>query len=188
MRGRRIAGFPSPSPPARFLEIILRTAGIDPAHDLTTVSVRDDAARLGLLKAGDATAAVVSSAVLPHQVERMGCKKICFFGDVVRVPTSGLAVNRDLLENEPELVDVMANCFRSSLRIIHGGSDILREALQRYLSFADPDLDIACELIRYCYTVEGRCADRYLISAVDLLRQAMGSVGDSPAESLYKFR
>lgn len=188
LRHQCIAGFPAAAPPARFFEIILRTGGIDPGHDLTIAPVRDDTARLGLLKAGDAAAAVVSSAVLPHQVERMGCKKICFFGDALRVPTSGLAVNRDLLENEPELVDAMANCYRSSLRIIHAKPEVLRDALERYLSFGEADLDTACELIQSCYTVEGRCEDRYLESAVDLMKQAMGIVGDLPTEPLYTFR
>ena len=187
LRGRCIAGFPGAAPPARFLEIILRTGGIDLIHDLTIEPVRDDTARLGLLKAGDAAAAVVSSAILPHQVERMGCKKICFFGDVLWVPTSGLAVNRGLVESEPELVDAMANCFRSSLRIIHGEPEILRDALERYVSLGEADLDTACELIRSCYTAEGRCEDRYLNSAVELMKQAMGTVGDLPTEPLYTF-
>lgn len=187
VRGRCIAGFPAVAPPARLLEIILQAGGIDPVRDLTIAPVRDDTARLGLLAAGDAAAAVVSSAVLPHQVERMGFKKICFFGDVLGVPTTGLAVNRELPESEPELVDAMANCFRGSLRIIHEEPVALLEALQRYTSLGEADLKTACSLLQSCYTAEGRCSDQYLESAVDLMKQATGTVGDLPAEGLYKF-
>ena len=188
LRDQCIAGFPAAAPPARFLEIILRSAGVDPAQDLTITPVRDDTARLGLLTAGDAAAAVISSAVLQHQVERTGGKKICFFGDVLEIPTSGLAVNGQVLESEPELVDAMVHCNRRGLNIIHTEPEVLRDALERYLSFGEADLDTACELIQSCYTVEGRCEDRYLESAVDLMKQAMAIVGDLPTEPLYTFR
>lgn len=118
----------------------------------------------------------------------MGFNKICFFGDVLRVPTSGLAVNRELLEIEPELIDAMTNCYRDSLRMIHEAHPVLRAALQRYTDLGEANLDKACELIRSCYTADGRCENRYLSSAVDLMKQAMGIVGDLPTEPLYTFR
>jgi len=188
LRHQCIAGFPAAAPPARFLEIILRTGGIDPIRQVAITPVRDDTARLGLLKAGDAAAAVVSSAHLPEQIERMGFKKIFFFGDTLRVPTSGLVVNRGLLEREPELVDAMTNCYRSSLRIIHEEPKVLRDALEKFVSFGETNLENACGLIRSCYTAEGRCEDRYLDSAVDLMKKAMGNVGDLPTDPLYTFR
>jgi ABC-type nitrate/sulfonate/bicarbonate transport system substrate-binding protein len=188
LRGRHVAGFPAAAPPARFLELILRTAGIDPVHDLTIAPVRDDTARLGLLRAGDAAAAVVSSAVLPHQAERMGGKEICFFGDLLAIPTSGLAVNRELVESEPGLIDAMVKCYRSSLRIIHTQPKVLRDALERYMGVGETDLDTACELIGSCYTANGQCEGHYLNSAVDLMQKAIGNVGELPTEPLYTFR
>jgi len=188
LRGRLIAGFPAAAPPARFLEIILLTGGIDPVQGLTIAPVRDDLARLGLLKAGEAAAAVVSSAILPDQVERMGLKRICFFGDILKVPTTGLAVNRGLLKSEPGLVDAMAHCYRRGLQMIHDESDILRDALERYTNLGGAELGTACELVRSCYTMEGRCEERYLESAIDLMNQSMETVGDLPTEPLYTFR
>jgi ABC-type nitrate/sulfonate/bicarbonate transport system substrate-binding protein len=188
LRGRCIAGFPGAAPPARFLEIILRTSGIEPGHELTIAAVRDDTARLGLLNVGDAAAAVVSSAFLPDQVEALGFKRICFFGNVLRVPTSGLAVNRGLLESEPGLVDAMTNCFRESIRTIHAEPDVLHDALERYTDFREADLQAACSLVRSCYTAEGTCEDRALEAAIEIIKQATSAVGDLPAEPLYTFR
>ena len=150
--------------------------------------MRDDTARLGLLTVGDAAAAVISSAVLQHQVERTGGKKICFFGDVLEIPTSGLAVNGKLLESEPALVDAMAHCYRRSLNIIHTEPEVLHDAIGRFLSCGEADLDTAVELVRSCYTAQGRCDEPYLNSAVDLMQKATGNVGELPTESLYMFR
>jgi len=59
------------APPAHFLRMIIKSVGLDPDRDLSIEAVRDDRARLGLLRSGDAVAAIISAAVLPAEMQRV---------------------------------------------------------------------------------------------------------------------
>ncbi|MFQ5737812.1 MAG: ABC transporter substrate-binding protein [Acidobacteriota bacterium] len=117
--GQRVAGYPSVAPPAQFLGIILRREGLSPERDVQIEEVREDAARIGLLKSRQVAAAVISSTVPLPRLEERRLRPLLFFGDRLRIPTAGLAAPARVIQQNPGLVEKMVGVFQRSLRAIH---------------------------------------------------------------------
>jgi hypothetical protein len=182
--GCRIAGYPPGTPPAEMLRMVLETGG-DPSHRETVVlPVRDDGARLGLLMGGDVDAAVISSAVPFASIARRGLETLRFFGDVLRVPTTGLAVHSGLLACEPDLVQAMRGCYRESLRLLHADEQLANEALVGCLALEADDAREVVAVLRHCYTPDGCSTTAIESAAIEAVRQALG-LSAPPTEPLY---
>lgn len=180
----RIAGYPPGAPPGDLLRLVAAGDPVLAHRDLEILPVRDDLARLGLVAGGDVDAAVISSGVAPGRVRRLGLEPLRFFGDAVRVPTTGLAVHRDLLEREPEIVRAMRAAHRESLHLVHAGDDCVTEALCESLDLTLDDAhDLAGEL-RRCFTAAGQSTAAIESAAIEGARQALGVVV-LPEEPLY---
>lgn len=154
LRGRRIATYPEPSPPAHFLRIVLRDAGLE-SGDVDLAPAPDDGARLRMLRSGDASAALLSSATWPGSSAASGLREIICLGDGIRLPTTGLVASRATLEQDGETAALLRNCLRAALRIIHTDDDTLRRALQDLKLAQDLDADRAIPLLRSRFTADG---------------------------------
>lgn len=186
LTGERIAGFPVMAPPAHFLSAILSQQGLT-ENDLNVEAVRDDTARLGLLRSGEVAAAVISSAYIPGQVAAMGYQPLVFFGSCLRVPTTGLAVTERQLEQETDLVEKMVHVFRRSLELIHSDRDLLGRVLADYFQVPDPLVTAGCDLAQHCFSQTGRCENQVGRAAVAMMAEQLGRRADS-AYNLYDFR
>lgn len=186
LEGARIAGYPPSSPPAALLRLVRQAHGLAGGGEPLIVAARDDAARLGLLLAGEVEAAVISSALLPARLCARGLAVLEFFGDVLRLPSTGLAVHRALQEREPALVRAMCACYRESLQRLHTDERLSGEALAAFVEFAGAGPGEALELLRRCYTLEGRCAAQVLDAAVESMRRIVGA-GAGAGADLYDF-
>ena len=180
LAARRLAGYPADAPPAHFLRMIIKSIGLDPDRDLSIEAARDDTARLGLMRSGDVAAAVISAAVLPAEVRRFGFTPLAFFGDELRIPTTGLAVDRGFLGRKPELVAAMAHCYLDSLQLIHEQTDVLHEALREAFAIPDADLEAAGELVQSCYTKDGTTSLDAISPTLDNLQDELGLAGPLP--------
>lgn len=140
--GARIAGFPAPAPPAAFLRHVLRERGLDPGADLTIAACRDDTARLGLLRTGDADLALVSSAVLPLEAHRL--RVLIDVGAALGrpLPSTGLAVGAGLRAEHPELVGRLIGVHRDALGLLHTDPRAAEAALERVFSLPGEVLPI----------------------------------------------
>lgn len=187
LSGKRIAGYPAIAPPAQFLRLVLERAGLDAARDVISYPVRDDTARLGLLRAGDVEAAVLSSSIAPAALHREGFATAAFFGDALRVPTTGLAVREELLERRPELVGALVKAHASALEIIHRDDDALGEVLARDFDFCAEDLEPMRDLARACFTRDGRSPNEITSAAVATVARLAGVPEPPSPESLYHF-
>jgi ABC-type nitrate/sulfonate/bicarbonate transport system substrate-binding protein len=187
LAGRSIAGFPPGSPPAQLLRLILRARGLSGDGGPTVVAARDDTARLGLLTGGDVQAAVVSSAVLPGRIRRRGLSVVQFFGVALRLPTTGLAVRESLLLAEPALAQVMCRCFRESLQMLRLNDDLVRAALGEFLECSGAESGEAVELLRGCYTADGRSTGSIQAQAIESMRWALGNGTALPDRDLYDY-
>jgi ABC-type nitrate/sulfonate/bicarbonate transport system substrate-binding protein len=154
LHGRRIATYPEPSPPAHFLRIILREAGLEPG-DVDLAPAPDDAARLRMLRSGSASAALLSSATWPGSSAASGLREIICLGDGIRLPTTGLVASRATLEQDGETATMLQNCLRASLRIIHTDDGTLRRALHGMKLVDGLDADRVIHLIRSRFTADG---------------------------------
>lgn len=188
LKGRRVAGFPAIAPPAHFLKLILRQAGIDP-DAVMIEAVRDDAARLGLLASGDAGAALISSAIASEQITDMGLRQMLFFGDHLRVPTTGLAVTEQLLHQQGELVSSMVAIFQRSLALIHSDRNLVEEVLRDDFHMPEKGIASTGHLIQNYFTEQGSSASEITDQAVSLMAGELGvEVADIPQTSLYDFQ
>jgi ABC-type nitrate/sulfonate/bicarbonate transport system substrate-binding protein len=187
LAGLRIAGFPPGSPPAQLLRLVLRIRGIHGDEGPTVLAARDDAARLGLLTGGDVEAAVISSAIPSGQIRRRGLSVMQFFGAALRLPTTGLAVCESMFLAEPELVRAMCRSYRESLRSLRANEDLARAALAKFLDFSAVEAREAVDLLRDCYTADGRTARRIQMQAIESMQLALGNTAAAPAQGLYDF-
>jgi len=183
LQGARIASFPDHAPPAAFLRG--RLADEDVHAEL--LACRDDAARLGLLRSGSVDAALVSSAYLPHQLEAENLFPLLFIGDALRLPSTGLAVTRELIETAPEKIAAMVRVYRQASERIFSDDLLLETVLKRTFSISAADSGEAARTVRSCYVRGGRCNMALLEAAVDEMARALG-VGSRSAEDFYDFR
>jgi ABC-type nitrate/sulfonate/bicarbonate transport system substrate-binding protein len=186
LKGALIAGFPSTAPPAQFLNVILEQTGLDPVRDVTILASRDDVARIGLLTAGDVDAAVISSAVPPAEMERAGFNPVCFFGDWLRVPTTGLAVTRSLLQREQPAVEALVSTFAQALALLQSDPATVQSVLAEIFRVPTRSLTATSDLLRRCFTTTGDCPSAITNGAIALMARALG-IASRPSGSLYDF-
>ena len=173
LKNHKITTFPLIAPPHHLANIILKDAGLNIEKDLTLLTARDDIARFGLLKSGNVKAAVISSAIAPPKIEHMGFNKLCFFGDEIRIPTTGLGVDQCFLEKEPDLANAFVNVLRESLTLIHQDPDLVSKVLQYYF---DVDTEISNEtagLYKQYYTQQGQTTKEIAQGAINSLCNSM---------------
>lgn len=173
LQGARIAAFPAASPPGQFLRTILRARGLDPERDVALESVRDDAARLGLLRSGDVSAAVLSSAIPPPRLEAEGFRNLAFFGDHLRVPTTGLAASERFLQRHPEVVERMTESLVAALRTLHGTPEKVIPILAEFFGGTRLESEETYRLLEKYFTREGKPAPEAARTALDLLNQQL---------------
>jgi ABC-type nitrate/sulfonate/bicarbonate transport system substrate-binding protein len=182
--GGRIASYPPGAAPGDLLRLVLGEAG--QGGEPVLLPARDDNARLGLLLSGEVNAAVISSAVPVQRLTRRGLTILNFFGDALRLPTTGLAVHADLLDREPGLVRAMCACYRESLRLLREDTSLTAAAFQAALGLGDDEAARAIALVRECYTIDGRADPASQAAAIDAVRRALGG-GAPPGAGLYDF-
>ena len=180
----RIATFPDAAPPSKFLQNLLRAAGVAPG----LLPSRDDVARLGLLRSKSVDAALLGSHFLPSEVERTGARQIAFVGDKLRLPSTGLAVSGDMYEQQPRLVATMVAVYQRAMKAIFDEDQtLLRRALVEWFGKNEDCLDQVVAVIRDCYNPFGYSYDSILQPAVDGMAAAMGLATRDCAE-LYEFK
>lgn len=183
----KMATFPVTAPPHQLANIILESSGIDIEKELMLLPARDDVARFGLLKSGCVDAALISSAIAPAKIRRAGFNKLCFFGDVIRIPTTGLAVDQAFLDQEPQLAQTLVSIHKESLSIMHNDLAMLATVLQESFD-VDEDFKIeTAELYEQYYTRAGRTTAEIAQKAIASLCTSL-SVSTVPVYSqIYKF-
>lgn len=185
LKGARIASYPASAPPEQFHRAILRKHGLDPEQDVVLEAARDDAARLGLLKAGDVAAAVLSSAIPPPKVQELGFKTLVFFGDEIRVPTTGLAVSERFLTRHPEVVERMCEAQAEALRVLHGAPDRVIPIMAQFFGESTAIAEETYRLVQTYFTTDGRPSPDAAQSAVDMLNKQLPPEGQVGASDIY---
>ncbi len=173
LKNKKVATFPAIAPPHHLANIILQRAGIDPKEDVVLSPARDDVARFGLLKTGDADAAVISSVVSPVAVKKAGFQELCFFGDTLRMPTTGLAVHAAQLKQQTGLVETLVAILKEGLSLLHNDPGLVADVLQHYF---DVPADIAgktAAMYEKYFTHDGQTTPEIAQLAVDSLRKSL---------------
>ncbi len=173
LAGSKIATFPAIAPPYHLANIILKKSGINVERDIVWLSARDDVARFGLLASGNVDAAVISSIIAPAKIEQTGKNRLCFFGDKIRIPTTGLAVDQSYLEKETELIKTLVNILKHSLSIIHQDPNAVARVLKEYFDVDDSIKMETAELFQNYYTKDGRTTQEIAQNAINTLCKSL---------------
>ncbi len=175
----RIATFPAMAPPHHMANMILQKAGLDIAPS-RLLPARDDVARLGLLNSANVDAAVISSAISPVKIEQYGFNKLAFFGDELRMPTTGLAINRAFIKAEPALTAALAEIWRGSLTRIHNDSEFIASVLEETFDVPGELKQATAKLYQNYYTSNGQTTPEIAQGAIASMAAAM-KIGAPPA-------
>jgi ABC-type nitrate/sulfonate/bicarbonate transport system substrate-binding protein len=187
IQGETVAVYPSIAPPFQFLRIILREAGLDPERDVRLEPARDDRARLGLLELGEVAGAVISSAVPPHRMKQLGFSPLLFFGDHLRIPTTGLSVSRDLIQEQPGVVGKMAAAHRESLNALQERSREVIPILGDLLHESGQTAALTYELVRPYFTRTGKTRPEDYRDSLRLLAAELGEASSISAQEVFDF-
>ena len=184
---KKLATFPAFAPPHHLANIILARAGLGAGAGVILYSARDDIARLGLLKNGHVDAAVISSAVAPAKLAALGFNLLCFFGDEIRIPTTGLAIDQDYLEKEPDVTRLMVDIHKQSLSLIHQDSILLGRVLEDCFDVAHEHSGATARLYQSCYTRNGRTSAEIAQAAINTLSKSLNVETPVPWQEIYRF-
>ena len=187
LAGKRIATYPPLAPPYWFNRIALRNRGLDPDTDVELKPARDDAIRLGLLRAGAVDAALLSSAVSPVTVQRLGLNILTLVGDEISFVTSGIATTEKIAQEDPGLVESLVGVYRESLAVIHGSRAEIQSILADVMGITQEVAEKSYELILPCYTQDGSMDPDTAQAALDTLSAEMGKGAPINADGLYDF-
>ena len=181
---RRFATFPAVAPPHHMANAILQMAGVDVAR-LELLPARDDVARLGLLKSGSVDAAVISSSISPVRIEQYGFNTLGFFGDKMRLPSTGLAIDEAFLNAEPELTATLAGIWRDGLDRIHRDSELVASVLEETFDVSPEISQATAELYRQNYTRTGQTTAEIAQAAIASMAKALNVAAPPAWDSIY---
>jgi hypothetical protein len=184
LAGKAIAGYPDAAPPAALSQVFLQGRGVGP-DTVTLLPARDDAARIGLLGDNAVDAAVVSSAVAPRILEQRGFRELAWFGEDLRVPTTGLAIPAGARPSHGDVIDAMRACYHEALALIHDEIGVLEAALAEIVTANDADQAAMASRVRRAYTRDGRCSRATLETGVESLATALRCRDVRAIDSLY---
>ena len=171
--GRRVASYPAATPPEKFHRAILQKHGLDPERNVVFQAVRYDIARFGLLKAGDVDAAVISLAIPPPTVQSAGSEKLLFFGDEIRVPTTGLAVSEEWAREQPETVRRLTGALYQGIVALRQSPEKVFSILARLLSESPSIAEQTYNLVSNLFTRDGRASAEAVQNAVQFVNQQL---------------
>lgn len=189
LQGRRIATHPEGSIPWRLAARVLCTIGLslDSVAPVPFPAGPDaDLTRLDAVVRGDVHAAIVGSSVPPSMAEGCGLTQIAFFGDVLTIPTTGVAVDASLLDPAHPAVEGVVEAQRAALQSLRRRDDAAITAVLSLLpraTHADAASFVNSHLSRG-YGVETQQASE---AGAHFVRWLAGEVGaPEPDRNIYE--
>ena len=187
LAGKRIASYPPLAPPYWFNRIALRNHGLDPDNDVEMIPVRDDVARLGLLREGAMDAALISSAISPVTIQRLGLNTLTLLGDEITFVTTGIATTEKIAREDPTLVEGLVSVYRRCLAAIHHSPTEIYSIIEDVMGVPREVAEKTYELILPCYTPDGYMELETLQAALNTLSAEQGADVPINADELYDF-
>lgn len=187
LAGRRLATYPPVAPPHYFNRVALRNHGLDADRDLEFWPCRDDIIRLALLREGDVDAALLSSAVSPVAVRRLGLRTLTWMGGELQFVTTGVATLESILRDEPDVIAAVVRAFRRALETTHREPARAVEVIADLLRLPD---DLAEETYRVflpAYTEDGRVGHEIVDEALERVGAELRSGEPVRSADLYDF-
>jgi len=181
--GHSIASYHSKSPPAGFLNIMLRQLDINPSTDVNQIPVSDGLARLEQLRQGSVRAGLFSSAFPPTVFDNSDLSKLAFIGNHVSLPTTGLAVHEQVFEEQHDLVEVMGSVFTDALKVIHTDKRATEQSLEEHLTISSTQANRIYQRIQSLFSRTGKVDATELHPEIELVAKEFETTsGINPTE------
>jgi hypothetical protein len=135
-----LAGHPEGSIVLAFTERLLNghgSGGAAPSILHFPAGDGGDADRLEALRSGAVDAAVLGSNFAPSTLSRLGLTESLFFGDALRFPTAGVAVDLDLTSVDDPSVQAVVAAQQAALRKVRSRDPLAVEVVASFLHRSD---------------------------------------------------
>ena len=146
--------------------VSLQSIGLDPARDVSIVTLGSDTLRYAALQAGTVQATHMP---LPFniQMKRDGYRELFYAGKVLQRPLTGLATTTDKIKKNPRQVQRMVRAFLRSTRALKSERNEFLSFAQKKFGFTKDVLDEAYKVMIDALSNDGLVEDSVLQSAID---------------------
>jgi ABC-type nitrate/sulfonate/bicarbonate transport system substrate-binding protein len=146
--------------------VSLQSIGLDPARDVSIVTLGSDTLRYAALQAGTVQATHMP---LPFniQMKRDGYRELFYAGKVLQRPLTGLATTTDKIKKNPRQVQRMVRAFLRSTRALKSERNEFLAFAQKKFGFTKDVLEEAYKVMLDALSNDGLVEDSVLQSAID---------------------
>jgi NitT/TauT family transport system substrate-binding protein len=190
LAGRRLAVHAPHTAPGAFTRIVLRQAGLDPDHDIHTVTRApgDYGMDLRLLQDGKIDAALVGSTMAPEAVAaEYGWHVLGWVGDHFQIPTVGVAVDPTYLSPDDPAVQAVVRAQLRALKVIHDDPETTVRHMQTFLGRHTRD-EVRAHYEKFIapyFTTDGRADLAVGSAAITAVAAELGVPASVTADEFY---
>jgi ABC-type nitrate/sulfonate/bicarbonate transport system substrate-binding protein len=191
LRHHRVGLHSPKSAPGLWTRIVLRQHGLDPDQDITPVVIPagDYRPHLRMLREGELDAAVIGSTLDPHKVAaEEGLRVLAFFGDEIRIPTTGVAFDPTLVDPDGEAIRGLVAAHRRALRTLVQDPEVAVAQVSGLIPSLDADeaRQLYERYVQPHFFADG-LADRTIVDqGLSALAHELGGVGLPDVDALYR--
>ena len=179
LKHKRVAVSSIGSTPYVMVKEALKTAGMDPDHDVIFMSMGGSSARLAALQAGTVDATPLDVAFL-EKTDKMGLRNILNFGDVVDLPLGGLGVSVQKIKTNPEQIKRMLRATLKALRFFKTNRQETLGIMKHDLNVTDQYVGKIYDLAVRSLNENGDVGKKSLASELRLDKETLGLKQDIP--------
>ena len=136
LKHKRVAVSSIGSTPYVMVKEALKSAGMDPDHDVIFMAMGGSSARLSALQSGTVDATPLDLAFLEN-TDKLGLSNILYFGDVVDLPLGGLGVSVEKIKTNPDQIRRMVRATLKGLRFFKTNKEETLDIMKRYLKISN---------------------------------------------------
>lgn len=173
LKHKRVAISSIGSTPHVMVKEALKSAGMDPDHDVTFMTMGGSSARLAALQAGTVDATPLDVAFL-EKTEKLGLRTILSFGDVVDLPLGGLAVSTEKIKTNPEQIKRMIRATLKGLRFFKTNKQETLDIMKSYLSISPQYVGKVYDIAVRSLNENGNVGKKSLANELRLDKEILG--------------
>jgi ABC-type nitrate/sulfonate/bicarbonate transport systems, periplasmic components len=146
--------------------VALQSIGLDPARDVSIVTLGSDTLRYAALQAGTVHATHMP---LPFniQMKKDGYRELFYAGKVLQRPLTGLATTMDKIKRNPRQVQRMVRAFLRTTRSLKSERNEFLAFAQKKFGFTKDVIEEAYKVMTDALSNDGFVEDSVLQSAID---------------------